>query len=385
MPSGRLRALGGAIGAGALALVAPASPQAKTLGFVFSYWGHAAYDNEAADCPLGLNQSPLQVVLSRLPAGERARLEKLENRPELMQRAGLADKSHTPCTHPRDFADSGHKTVEGPIAFGMDLDGDVTGSASANTCQHQNFTGADGSQGVDNQWWRAMGCIKYYRPGHIISQYNAMNIRQGQVSILLELTGVDDVRNDPEVEIGLYSSQDGVTTDAPGAVLSGASLAVTDNTRFHSRARGRIENGVLHTDPFETRLKYKAVIMDTEWYFKDARLRLDLKPDGSAEGMLAGYYDLATFWDLIRQSTWSPSVLGWYTCQGVYNTIHRIADGHPDPATGQCTSLSAAFRIEAVPAFVIHPKVQVAKEQVATAADAQAAGGLRGWIERLTR
>ena len=41
---------------------------------------------------------------------------------------------------------------------------------------------------------------------------------------------------------------------------------------------------------------------------------------------------------------------------GLYHALHRLADGNPDPATGKCTSLSAAFPLEAVPAFVIHPE-----------------------------
>ena len=53
-----------------------------------------------------------------------------------------------------------------------------------------------------------------------------------------------------------------------------------------------------------------------------------------------------------------PSVLpkswGW-TCPSAYAAMKKFADGYRDPKTGQCTALSTAYRIEAVPAFVIHP------------------------------
>ena len=35
-------------------------------------------------------------------------------------------------------------------------------------------------------------------------------------------------------------------------------------------------------------------------------------------------------------------------------TAKQMADGYPDPKTGECTQISTAFTIEALPAFVLH-------------------------------
>ena len=40
-------------------------------------------------------------------------------------------------------------------------------------------------------------------------------------------------------------------------------------------------------------------------------------------------------------------------CAGMYHAIQQVADGHPDPETGRCTSVSSAIHFEAVPAFVL--------------------------------
>jgi hypothetical protein len=37
-------------------------------------------------------------------------------------------------------------------------------------------------------------------------------------------------------------------------------------------------------------------------------------------------------------------------------TARKLADGYPDPKTGQCTMLSSAFDIQGYAAFVRHPK-----------------------------
>ena len=44
-----------------------------------------------------------------------------------------------------------------------------------------------------------------------------------------------------------------------------------------------------------------------------------------------------------------------FVCAGLYHAIPRIADGHPDPETGECTSMSTALHFEAKPAFAIRP------------------------------
>ena len=45
-----------------------------------------------------------------------------------------------------------------------------------------------------------------------------------------------------------------------------------------------------------------------------------------------------------------------YMCAGVYNALPRLADGHLDPKTGECTTLSTVIEFAAVPAFVIKPE-----------------------------
>ncbi|MBW1882909.1 MAG: hypothetical protein JRJ58_05240, partial [Deltaproteobacteria bacterium] len=49
-----------------------------------------------------------------------------------------------------------------------------------------------------------------------------------------------------------------------------------------------------------------------------------------------------------------------FMCAGIYHAMPRVADGHPDPETGRCTSISTAIHFEAVPAFLIRPQVAMA-------------------------
>jgi hypothetical protein len=76
--------------------------------------------------------------------------------------------------------------------------------------------------------------------------------------------------------------------------------------------------------------------------------------------MLGGYYDVASFYDYVQQSTVSTAILGGYSCPTVWSKLHEMADGYPDPQSGQCTAISAAWEIAAVPAFIIHPRTDTA-------------------------
>jgi len=40
------------------------------------------------------------------------------------------------------------------------------------------------------------------------------------------------------------------------------------------------------------------------------------------------------------------------SCHGGWHALHEHADGHPDPETGEYTSLSTQYRISAIPAFI---------------------------------
>lgn len=103
--------------------------------------------------------------------------------------------------------------------------------------------------------------------------------------------------------------------------------------------------------------------IDNHYWFRDLRIRAEMLPDGSMKGVLAGYWDIENLFDFITEVYIGPVHLGrsaannlGYMCAGVYNALPRLADGHPDPKTGKCTSLSTVVEFEAVPAFVILPQ-----------------------------
>ena len=349
-----------------------AEPSGKTKGFVLSHFWYAM-PFEPDDCPEGLAVA--------LPGGinppklyDAGREGDVPPHLRTRQRAvGEIDQ----CKFPQAFEDPIMRTGKGRVAYGLNLDGTTSADDVApNTCKHENYTGVDGTPGVDNQLYRVLGCINAYRADakfqqHVIRDFIASARQDGQVTTLMEVTGIDDAMNDDEVEVGFYSSTNPTLYDAERKGVPYASLTVSDNPRWQNKVRGKIVDGVVMTEPGDIRLDHyqgQALPEHVDMYMRGARLRLELHEDGTATGELAGYNDLESVYNM--EFAQAPPVLpkSWgYKCPAVYEAIHRLADGYPDPETGKCTAISTAYRIEAVPAFLIHQKDRLSGTETASA------------------
>ena len=90
-----------------------------------------------------------------------------------------------------------------------------------------------------------------------------------------------------------------------------------------------------------------------QWDMQRAHLRLKLKPDGSAEGVLGGYQPWLQLYYMYGIGGYGMEGMIGVNIPGTYYALRKLADADPDPKTGQNMSISAAYRIEAVPAFTI--------------------------------
>lgn len=262
--------------------------------------------------------------------------------------------AYSSCTNPEDFPElaRGFTTYDGKVAPGIDLDGKRS---------KDDFTGMDGAKGVDNQLWRAVGCVKPFR------EYGERKVAKkifisARAPTIVELRGVDDPRNDNDVTVNVYAAADPVVRDGRGEALARASFALDPDKSLRSTTRGRIVDGVLTTDPVDLRLNYKEQIVDAPREFRGARIVARLLPDGSIEGSIYGYYTLESYWSSVEQMTQNGANLTEVSCAGIRQAIERFADGYRDPATGRYTAISSAFDFLGVRAFTIHPEQQASAQ-----------------------
>jgi len=334
-------------------LLLGAQPHAAEIGLALTSVHYGPYD-DPEDCPDGLATSAREVFLESLPSTQRESFEVRDKKvgsqamylSTLLANRRTADGSDI-CVNPEAYEDPPMPTGKSKISDGFDLDG----GDRTQHCPHQEFTSPTGAKGIDNQLARLMACIKGVRKADNLKNLDSDTfIRTGAAVTLILIGNVDDARNDDDVTVSIFKSKDGFIKDGAGQPLPDATLRADSHADFHSETRGRIKDGVLTTDPMNIRMRDDRGDYD----LRSARLRITLEEDGRAEGIIAGYYDTAAFWDSWSKRSNQQRELG-FSCPALHAALHRLADGYKDPATGRCTAISSVLNITAIRTFVARP------------------------------
>lgn len=306
-----------------------ATPRAGVRGFVVSRFGAVVATHDGDPCPGGFNLNPG------------------EHDPPL----------DDDCANPQANQDPLFRTLAAPgTVDGVDLDGIASrrDAPGAEECAHDDFVGPAGEPGIDLSYWRAVGCVRGFQPGEIADVVVDQAVRDGSMTILIELRGVDDPRNDDAVRVQIFASTDPPPVGADGGVLPFGTLSAHGDARYRGTVgTGAIVDGVLSAGPMDVRVRLNIQIVAGDLTFHDARLRLELQPDGTATGALYGFQPVEELYDIFgRKAAMAGAFALGYTCSGLYAALTSQADGGYDAATGRCTSLSVGYRFEAVPAFI---------------------------------
>jgi hypothetical protein len=374
------------------ALAEPAYVQEGRAGFVVSSISYALPRDaaETGACPQGLSRS-LAEAFAQTPGGGQRHGEP-EKDYETRVRAGVQSLSTAPsgqnlCMNPEAGGPDAyfrHVTVSNILVPGIDLDGQVSSSerpAAPGTCVHDDFAGVDGGQGIDNQFYRVVGCSRSFQSTGQSNTF-ATEMLTGSWGILLTVSGIDDLHNDDDVEVGFFANDDPIRLSPNREPLAYATYTAGDDPRFRAIARGHIRGGVLTTEPTDVRFHHVVNSMLLERPLRGARVRMTIADDGTLDGYLAGYTPVEEMYDMqygyrngkthtgeiaplgLRSGSANGAafVLG-HTCHGAYHALYQHADGHPDAATGKCTSISTQYRIKAIPAFVVENDAAVAGDR----------------------
>jgi hypothetical protein len=332
---------------------APASGQSKT--FVVTYMGSAT-DASDSQCPT-LSKGPTEAdYYTYVPKAEAAK-----ERASLADKGGIMNTLQGPllrgpdklnaCRLPGIVPDPGHPSPSSEVAWGLDLDNGA--GASAGTREHKNYLSPDGRSGIDNQLFSVDGCIPGLKRKGLLTMARNEGMRNGAISILIEVSGIDDARNDDNVDVTILYSKDPMTKNALGSIiLPNYTYRVADDpelTQHFARVHGKMVNGIIETDPIEAITFHEGGMLRLT--FHAARLRVELLPDGTMKGLVGGYQDwreLMNFWG--PQFHFEQGM--GFRCPAMYQAFKRAADGMQDPISGEFTAVSSAYQFEGVAAFI---------------------------------
>ncbi|HVF15924.1 MAG TPA: hypothetical protein VNA21_03405 [Steroidobacteraceae bacterium] len=258
--------------------------------------------------------------------------------------------------NPTSTPDPGLVGVSGNIAEGIDLDGNAK----------TGFTSPTGEKGVDNNFYKTLGCWKTYRGPQRLSsgslQFNDSMRNGGWTTVIVVAGKGADPMNDESVTVGFYVSDDKMVKDGNGNIARDYTFAIKPHPRYEAIFPARSTNGLItSTRPADGQLREPSYNRDLE--LLKAQVRLQIKADGSLSGYVAGY------------RPWEPAYKGWVNARGpviealtwvqlpgVYYALRRNADYSPTGRKGEKTHISYALRVDAIPAYVMTPD---ASQQVA--------------------
>jgi hypothetical protein len=322
----------------------------------------AAKDQPGTDCPKGINPDIDWEKALLIPGRTKAEVKALLD-PERRSKPGFdrsfyylrGPKGENVYLNPTLVADTGQMDVASKIADGFDLDGDPkTGG----------FVSPDGVPGIDNAYYRASGCWSRFRgPVKGVAAYSNDGMHDGVFTLVMVVSGEKDPMNDDAARIGIYLSKDRMVKDAGGAIAPHYSFRIDPKQEFQTVAEVKIADGVIETRgpvTMTVRDLYTPDFYPKELVLEQARMRFEMKPDGSLQGIFGGYRD----WMVHYRGTAGN---GSHSAGAIHETVshmnlpvwwhalRRHADGMPDPATGEKRGISSVYRVWAIPAFVVTP------------------------------
>lgn len=327
--------------------------KADTRGYVVSWFSTATNVVDfKASCPEDRNKGRIEWYIRDLVASGYTREEatkiianasdSVQLPREVMQkmegRAIVNGKHVSIYNYPDATEDPNIETVTGKFAYGFDLN---------QPDQSNKFIDPETHEKVDNQLWRAVGCLETFRAVPPLQPYpegeawaNEIDSAQGWA---MQIAG-DDLSKDGKVTITYSLTTQHLERDARGQVMRGASYIIDNSPRSFNVLEGDMKNGVIFIKPTLFHIEGSRY---SEINIRDAHMRIHSEGD-----KLVGYWG-----GFIK---WKPFVYAYTSTPGsgadnigMYHALKKMADAGNDPKTGQNEEISATFRFEAVPAYLL--------------------------------
>ena len=315
------------------------------IGYVLTerHWAVHQTEDGKTECPNGFNSGPREQYDELFPEDSGVERTVMETR---LMREG---RQFHPTTSDEPFP---FHEAQGSISYGLNLDGKT---------DPDDFQSPDGDEGIDNQLYRAIGCIASYRDdGAVWFFENSFMVGNGYNRWMIELSGVDDLSNDDDVTVTTYRGLDELVTDASGQGFVAGGTQRVDlrwGKSFVEEVQGKIVDGVLTTMPIrQAKIPWSQPGVSGGYHLiRDLRLQLELTPQ-KAEGQMAGYVDVEQFTHRLN-SNWSThhQSYGQLSSASEYRALRRLADAYPDPETGANTAISSSVNVTLTQVYIVHP------------------------------
>ena len=230
------------------------------------------------------------------------------------------------------------------IALGFDLDGRVSEASDADTCRQPDLVDPEGRVGIDNQLaiiWPLVEPVI----GEAVHALLQGAINEGRVLIIMELTGVDDLRNDDDVTLNLYRVSAVPEVGTFGFISPDQTYYYDYEGPLSTVEHAAIVDGEVLAGPVELQVPLRILDLDYVATVYQGRVRLQIREDGSFDGILGGGFDVAEWLETLYATNAAAEAM----------LVAPVFEGNADmeKIDGVCTKLSVAFKFEGTTGFVV--------------------------------
>jgi hypothetical protein len=236
---------------------------------------------------------------------------------------------------------------ETQAAPGFDVDGVVSDGSDAASCYKKDFTSPEGTPGIDNQLAALIPDVEAIL-GNAVDGLIQGAINNGDLLIVLDVTGADNLQDDPCVDLTVRTVLGKPTLGTDGVIEAYQTYDPDPEGEVSRATQGKIEDGVLTIGPFE--LAIPIAIFDVAFtiHVHDALVRLGVGAEDGIpkEGMLGGGVVGQEIIDGVKDGA------GVYKYIPVLTVVMKGSTDLARDAEGTCQQISAGLRITAAEAFV---------------------------------
>jgi hypothetical protein len=251
--------------------------------------------------------------------------------------------------NPESYPDPGLVGVTGDLTEGFNLDDK----------ESTGYRSPTGDKGIDNNFYRALGCTKSYRgPPRLSSGALGTNdsMRNGAWTVAIVVHGAGkDPMNDSKVDVGFFMSSDKLVKDGNGEVAHDYTFRVKPS-KLEGFFKATTSKGVITSKGAAPEIWTRDPGGARDLQLLRARLKLQMNPDGTLEGIVGGYRPwMPVYTALVNARGPVVEVLGWIEIPAIYYALKKSADYSPTGPKGEKTHISYAMRVSAIPAYVVTP------------------------------
>ena len=333
----------------------------ETRTYAVGWFSEATYSQDN-DCPGGVNPDITKQYLKDLAdlGYTPAQIEDMAKKEEeggrggdmreiMMTRGRIDGKPASPYVYPASVIDPKLTPMSSKFAYGFNLDG--KGAASPDGFEDPETH----EKGVNHEMARALGCVHAFRgslegrPTYFAWAWG--QLKDSEPAWLVTLSG-DSLTRDGPVTVTFDRAMEHLRSNADGSPRQDATYRIDPDPRSHNVFRGELKNGVITVADRSDFRMLKNPLVVPEFDLKKVKMRITLKPDGTLGAIMGGYQPWHQLYFAFASGGPGEEVCITGDIPGLFYLLKNHADADPDPKTGQNMSISAAYYLEAAPAFV---------------------------------